>query len=152
MEIKMKTYLTLLFILCVNSGLFSQKVGQVDCGITAETQSEINECTKKKSELADQQLNEVALKLISYIRDCGQQAQKEGDQKDVVTFAREETLFIDSQKKWISYRDAYCEFIKQFWVGGSGMPGEVYNARRELTEERIKVVNTIKRQFYQDDK
>ena len=135
----MRIFLIATILFSFGSILVAQKK-DIDCQETAQTQAEMNECAKTKSDLADNILNDKVLKLLGKLEKWHKSAQKVNDQKSMDIFDKLKSIFINSQNKWIEYRDLYCDFIKTDCDGGSVAPLQVYSTREELTKQRIKMV------------
>ena len=51
---------------------------------------------------------------------------------------KKEKKFLEkSQKRWIEYRDEYCNLYWKFYEGGSLQPVAYLNCLTDLTDERI---------------
>jgi len=133
----MRIYFLIITVLVITSSLLAQGIDSNDCKRSDLSQSEMNSCAKQKSEQADKNLQEMLQELITKIRDWKDQAEKLQDWQSVKEFELEEKAFLESQRRWIDYRDAECKFIGLFY-GGSERPMYVYSKRAELSSERVK--------------
>ena len=97
---------------------------KIDCS-TAKTQMEINRCAQNEFETADKELNEVYKKLSVKL---------DGDNK---------LILIQSQRKWVDFRDEYCKVYSSVYKGGSIASSAVFNCKTETTRARIKELKTL---------
>jgi uncharacterized protein YecT (DUF1311 family) len=111
----------LITIIC-NTGInsFAQNEKKRDPCEDAQTQSEMNDCSKKEFDKADQELNRVYKQLM---------ARLEGEHKNKLKTA---------ELAWIKYRDLNCECESFINEGGSIYPLVYNSCLTNMTNNRIK--------------
>lgn len=93
----------------------------IDC-TTAQQQTTLNECAKNNYLAADKELN-TKFKAIQ---------QRLTDDTDI------KNLLTQSQRAWISFRDAECIFSSSATAGGTIHPMLINDCKTRLTQERNK--------------
>jgi uncharacterized protein YecT (DUF1311 family) len=110
----------------------AQVPNPIDCN-TASTTVELNYCTERTYQKADEKLNEAYQAVLKQIRASGGEAPYDAK-------SWEEALRV-SQRAWIVYRDAECKgLVPMEWSGGTGTAAAVNGCMTELTEARTKVL------------
>jgi len=84
----------------------------------AQTQLEINQCSKQSYQNADKKLNQAYKQLLPKL-------QRSRKQK-----------LIAAQQAWIKFRDSSCEFESSQYEGGSIAPSVYLNCLEKLTQQR----------------
>jgi len=91
---------------------------KLDCS-KASTQAEINACAQSKYISADKELNSIYKKVIGKLD------------------AQQKLVLVQSQRKWISFRDEYCKIYALIYAGGSMSPSAILKCKTEATMSRI---------------
>lgn len=89
--------ITSIFFLTLNQRSYSQQ--KIDCA-SAKTQIEINTCLQNQFNKADKDLNLLYKKISAKLN------------------VQQKTVFVQSQKKWISFRDEYAKVYSLIYEGG----------------------------------
>lgn len=95
---------------------FSQSV--IDCS-KASTQAEINTCSQSKLIKVDKELNNLYKAIL------------------VKLDPQQKLTLIESQRKWISFRDEYSKLYKLIYSGGSLSTSAVLDCKTNQTKTRI---------------
>lgn len=88
----------------------------------AEDQATLNQCADASFKKSDKKLNDLYKKIETRLKD-------DADTKK---------LLVQSQRDWIKFRDAECDFQTAGAAGGSMMPMLVAQCRDDLTQTRVK--------------
>jgi uncharacterized protein YecT (DUF1311 family) len=91
----------------------------------SQSQAEMNLEARQEYEKSDLQLNEVYKNMLSMLG------------------GNEKTLFIQSEREWIKFRDAQCNFESEQYAGGSIQPLINYSCLKSLTDERINQIQIL---------
>ncbi|PWG77908.1 lysozyme inhibitor LprI family protein [Pararcticibacter amylolyticus] len=102
--------------LCVSSSVYSQN--RVDCA-NAKTQSEINACTQIEYQKVDKELNTLYKKIIPKLNES------------------QKATLVQSQKRWIAFRDDYSRIYSLIYKGGTMATAAVIKCKTETTRARI---------------
>lgn len=114
------TVCSLAFLLCNQA--YSQ--AKVDCS-KAVTQAEINICAQNQYAEADKELNDLYKNVSAKLN------------------AEQKSILVQSQKKWISFRDEYARIYELIYNGGSMATSAVLNCKTALTRTRIAELQTL---------
>jgi uncharacterized protein YecT (DUF1311 family) len=106
----------------LNNKAYSQS--KKDCS-NATTQSEINVCSQNQYAAADKELNDLYKKVSAKLD------------------TQQKTTLIQSQRKWISFRDEYAKIYEMIYKGGSMAPSAVLKCKTDLTRTRIAELQTL---------
>lgn len=101
---------------CFANSVYSQS--KLDCD-NANTQAEINACAQSKYVAADKELNVLYRKIVAKLD------------------APQRLVLVQSQRKWISFRDEYCKIYGLLYAGGSMALSAVLSCKTESTLKRI---------------
>ncbi len=127
MKVKSRNRKLNVIIICSLIFLSSDKVysqSKVDCS-KATTQTEINVCSQNKFVAADKELNDLYKKVSAKL------------------VTQQKLTLIQSQRKWISFRDQYAKIYELIYNGGSMAPSAVLKCKTELTRTRIAELQTL---------
>ncbi|WP_239025334.1 lysozyme inhibitor LprI family protein [Rhodoligotrophos defluvii] len=115
----------LLIIFAALAAMPAAAQSTTDCG-NAKTQADMNQCAAQAFEKADAELNRVFQQLLGKLEQDGK------------GYAR------DAQRAWIAFRDKECVFRAGGPAdqGGSIWPMIYAECRAELTEDRVKQLQT----------
>ncbi|MDZ8188639.1 MAG: lysozyme inhibitor LprI family protein [Nostoc sp. ChiSLP02] len=94
-------------------------VQKLNCN-NAQTQTEINECSRLSYQNADKKLNTVYQKLVAKL-----------------DRSRKQKL-IAAEQAWIKFRDTNCEYERSEYEGGSIAPTIYFGCLENMTKERTK--------------
>jgi uncharacterized protein YecT (DUF1311 family) len=97
---------------------------KVDCS-KAVTQAEINICSQNQYAEADKELNDLYKKVSAKLD------------------AQQRLILIQSQRKWMSFRDEYAKVYELIYKGGSMASSAVLNCKTELTRARMAELQTL---------
>lgn len=117
----MKKHLPLLAFIM----LFSASAAQASdntCLEKAQNQAQLTECAAVALKAADNDLNALYRRMQDRVKD------------DSST----KTLLIDAQRKWLSFRDAECNFTAVRSAGGSIHAMDVNSCLADLTRSRVR--------------
>lgn len=103
----------------------------VDCKNGDLNDMEILQCEADKYAVADKELNDVYKQARDLIKTF------DDDQKGG------EKAFVSGQKKWIGYRDDYCEAYGYQAHGGTLEPIYVNDCMLDVTNERVKTLKAF---------
>jgi uncharacterized protein YecT (DUF1311 family) len=110
----------------------AQVPNPIDCG-KASTTVELNYCSERAYQRADEELNDAYQAALKQIRASAGDAPYDAK-------SWEEALRA-SQRAWIAYRDAECKgLVPMEWSGGTGTTTAVNGCMTELTEARTKML------------
>lgn len=96
-----------------------------DCA-NASDQATMNECAGKAFKASDAELNALYKQIEARLKDDQDKAR----------------LLVATQKAWIAFRDAECDFSAAGVSGGSAYPMIVLQCRDGLTQNRVKDFKT----------
>lgn len=91
----------------------------------SQSQAEMNLEARQEYEKSDLQLNEVYKNMLAMLG------------------GNEKTLFIQSEREWIKFRDAQCKFESEQYAGGSMQPLINYSCLKARTDERINQIQIL---------
>jgi uncharacterized protein YecT (DUF1311 family) len=121
----------LLLALALQSPSAAQ-AGEPDCN-DAETQMDMNHCAGERFGQADAQLNRVYRDVVR---------QEQAADRDAVgmidSHPTNEEALRASQRAWLAFRDAQCEYESFEARGGSMQPMLYEDCRARMTRERIR--------------
>lgn len=129
----MRAILPLAVVLLLGSPAMAEDEPEIDCE-NAEAQQEMNWCAARDYEAADAELNAVWKKVVQGARDADKDLAEMGDDGRP---GYEETLR-KSQRAWIGYRDAWCDYSGFEARGGTLEPLLVSSCLADLTRARTK--------------
>ena len=130
----MKIVLSIILFFCFEVTLKSQTNESINCD-SAITQYEMNICAKLAFTKADKELNNIYNNILSSFQ---KSTAENIDTLNFEYYRKIERSFIEAQKKWLEYRDAYCKVFELKYEGGSLMQLVYYDTMTILTESRIK--------------
>jgi uncharacterized protein YecT (DUF1311 family) len=122
---RMSIALTLLLVITMHMKVFSQEQAKVDCS-KASTQTEMLTCANNEFINTDKQLNDIYKKILI----------KLSDQKV-------KQSLIESQRKWISFRNGYANVYQELYNGGSMMSTAMLECEVTTTRLRIEELNKL---------
>jgi len=96
----------------------------------SQSQLELNNNAKLKFEKKDQELKNTYNAIIALLR------KRESD--DTTEERIEERIFVQTQEKWLEYRDACSDAYAKFYEGGSMSDLVIYDCKTRLTIDRLK--------------
>ena len=132
----MKNLIVICFLLSTTA--FSQQSSPANpCPANAISMSEMRGCADFEFEQADAHLNRVYEKVMRYMTDDLERAQKDGNRAQAVYAETGITNLKKAQGLWLSYRDAQCEAARQRYDGGTMAPLIYASCRKALTDHRI---------------
>lgn len=116
------TALGAIFVLASTAALLAQ-----ECDRNDESQSGMNICAQEDYEKADAALNKVYGKVVGALSDD----------------AHAKDLLKKSQRAWIAFRDAECDFQTVDNEGGTIYPMVYVGCQQSLTEARTKQLQSV---------
>lgn len=114
--------ITILLIMVCSNRVYSQS--KIDCS-KATTQTEINTCSQNEYIAADKELNDIYRKVIGKLN------------------TQQKFSLIQSQKKWIVFRDDYSKIYDLVYKGGSMATSAVVRCKTDVTRARITELKTL---------
>ncbi|GBU19100.1 MULTISPECIES: lysozyme inhibitor LprI family protein [Methylobacterium] len=116
------------------------KAVPVDCAKASST-PEIAFCAQEDFERADKLLNEAYKGMLAKVGSAS---------ADVPGLAVQQKAWrealVESQRRWIAFRDADCAAVGAGWMGGTGMGAAVSNCLADATRARTKVLQSRTRE------
>lgn len=110
----------------------AQVPNPIDC-TRASTTVELNYCSERAYQRADEALNDTYKAVLKHIRENGGELPYDAK-------SWEEALRA-SQRAWVVFRDAECKgLVPMEWSGGTGTTTAVNGCMMELTEARTKAL------------
>lgn len=109
----------------------------------SQPQPEINKSAITRRVLADKELNEVYKKIVDKLEQLTQRARKENNLDFEKESKQEKDIIIDSQRKWLEFRDSYCKIYTELYKGGSMMLMMVDGCATRLTKDRTKELKKL---------
>ena len=91
---------------------------KVDCS-NAITQVEINNCAQKQFLIADKELNDIYKKVMPKLD------------------SKQKLVLIQSQRKWLAFREEYSKIYSLIYAGGSMSLSAVLKCKVEATRSRV---------------
>jgi uncharacterized protein YecT (DUF1311 family) len=127
MKIKSKIKLVNAIAICIlmlflNNKVYSQS--RIDCS-KATNQLDLNICLQKQYAATDRELIDLYKKVSAKLD------------------AQQRSILIQSQKRWISFRDEYAKIYELIYKGGSIAPSVILQCKIELTKTRITELQTL---------
>ena len=101
-------------------------VAQADDCADAITQGEMNQCAAKENKAADDELNSLYNQITARLKDNPEAKQ----------------MLVKTQRAWIGFRDAECDFSASGVEGGSVYPLIYSNCLTAQTKARVEVFKT----------
>jgi uncharacterized protein YecT (DUF1311 family) len=86
-----------------------------------QTQAQMNYCASQSAQVSDKKLNQVYRKLQSSLNNTQQKRR-----------------LTNAQIAWLKFRDTHCAFEKGSYSGGSIAPTIYYSCLSDVSEQRIK--------------
>ena len=102
---------------------------------TQNSTIEINACAKANFDEADKRLNVTYADILRVVRDTV------GHGRDPQT---PKALLVKAQRKWIEFRDAECRAESSLMEGGSARPSAELYCKIDLTEQRIRALESAR--------
>lgn len=122
-----KHLLIIAFVSVYCAGGAAARAAAPDCS-KAETQMEMNDCSRLGYAAADKALNAAWKKVVAKI------GAESGKRKK---------LLVETQRAWIAFRDKECEFESSEFEGGTMRPMIENSCLAGLTEARTKVLELL---------
>ncbi len=97
---------------------------KIDCS-KATTQVEINKCSEQQYKSADKELNDLYKKVLTKLD------------------ARQKLALIQSQRKWVSFRDEYAKVYQSIFNEGSMLASAVVKCKTGSTRSRIEELRVL---------
>ena len=119
-KMSLKFKVTFLIIIGTIMILFANNVysqSKIDCS-KAATQPEIDACSLKEYNTADKELNDLYKKVTAKLN------------------AQQKLVLLQSQRKWISFRDEYSKIYGLVYEGGTVAPSAVLKSKTDITRAR----------------
>jgi len=101
-------------------------LAQADECDNATTQLDMNQCAGKQFQAADKELNSLYQQINQRLKDQPQTKK----------------LLVTTQRAWVAFRDAECDFAASGVEGGSVYPLIHSNCTTALTKDRVKAFKT----------